>query len=312
MLVPDEMRKCVAFLYYRRSGQIKAAGTGFFVGWPTDGENAAMMLVTAHHVIDGIRRHSDDGDVLIRLNTTDGGSTLIAAAIDEWFHPRADLDCAVLFWQPPQEAHIDVRFWLLRTDHAAQFAQEGIGIGDEVFMVGLFRNHLGRDRNEPIIRVGNIAAMPTDPIQTQAYGEMRAVLVEARSIGGLSGSPVFVHLGFSRLREGQIMQWRPSDNTVGPFVLLGLVHGHWDALETQVDLLGDAKINMGVGIVVPIGDVIDAIRPTMEEAMRLATEEQAKRNAPTEDVAEDEFDRFEELARQVVNTPKQKPDEDAS
>jgi hypothetical protein len=85
---------------------------------------------------------------------------------------------------------VDYRGWYLGSSATDEVIEtEAIGIGDEVFMVGLFRNHLGRDRNEPIIRVGNIAAMPTDPIRSQVYGDMRAILVEARSIGGLSGSP---------------------------------------------------------------------------------------------------------------------------
>jgi hypothetical protein len=66
-----------------------------------------------------------------------------------------------------------------------------IGIGDAVFITGLFSHHPGKARNLRVIRVGNIAAMPDEPVKTQR-GEMEAYLIEARSLGGLSGSPVFV------------------------------------------------------------------------------------------------------------------------
>ena len=42
------------------------------------------------------------------------------------------------------------------------FKKEGIGLGDEVIISGLFVKHHGRQRNVPIIRVGNVAAMPEE------------------------------------------------------------------------------------------------------------------------------------------------------
>ena len=62
-------------------------------------------------------------------------------------------------------------------------AKEGIGPGEDVFVVGLFRRHTGRAQNIPIIRVGNLVAMPEEPVQT-ATGLQEAYLVELHSIGG--------------------------------------------------------------------------------------------------------------------------------
>src|SRR5262245_38299104 len=69
--VPDEIRKCVAFLTYRRgSGKEVAAATAFFVRLATelnDGRGFAY-LVTAAHVIDGIRdRHAREVNVRVNL-----------------------------------------------------------------------------------------------------------------------------------------------------------------------------------------------------------------------------------------------------
>ena len=55
-------------------------------------------------------------------------------------------------------------------------SERSIGIGDELFMTGLFINHFGANKNIPIVRVGNISAMPDEPIKTQKFGEIEAYL----------------------------------------------------------------------------------------------------------------------------------------
>ena len=76
-----------------------------------------------------------------------------------------------------------------------------VGVGDEVFITGLFSHHHGNHKNIPIVRTGNIASMPEEKIQTQNYLR-EAFLIEARSIGGLSGSPVFLNLGIVKKTQG--------------------------------------------------------------------------------------------------------------
>jgi hypothetical protein len=39
-----------------------------------------------------------------------------------------------------------------------------VGPGDEVFTIGLFSKMSGKGRNFPIVRTGNIAMMPSEPI----------------------------------------------------------------------------------------------------------------------------------------------------
>lgn len=314
--VPDSMRKAVVFLYCRVRGELRAAGTAFFVGWPVPEfpGNALGLLVTAHHVIAGIRGASDDGKALLRLNTKVGGATWAESSVDHWYQGDPSVDCAVLPWVPDPEMSVDYVGWHIGLSAAtnAVIEREGIGLGDEVFMVGLFRNHLGRDRNEPIIRVGNIAAMPTDPIKSPIYGDMRAILIEARSIGGLSGSPVFVHLGFARWREGQVMQ----AGAEMPFFFLGLMHGHWELPDAGPDrLLTDEpgeKINSGIGVVVPTDEVMRSIHPFMEEVAEVRSKQLAEENHPFPDSSLDEgkeFERFEDLARKLIQVPKKELDE---
>jgi len=88
---------------------------------------------------------------------------------------------------------------------------------------------------------------------------MEAYLVEARSLGGLSGSPVFVNLGFVRNVSGEV---KFASGGSGIFYLLGLMHGHWDRL-VPVTLASDEiqveSVNMGITIVAPAKKILEVI-----------------------------------------------------
>jgi hypothetical protein len=77
-----------------------------------------------------------------------------------------------------------------------QAKTEKTGPGDDVFMVGRFVNHEGRQRNTPSVRFGNISMLPDEPVahQSNTPREQISFAVEMRSIPGYSGSPVFVYL----------------------------------------------------------------------------------------------------------------------
>jgi hypothetical protein len=88
----------------------------------------------------------------------------------------------------------------------------------------MFVGRIGEQRNIPVLRIGTIAAMRDEPLRTQ-YGYHEAFLVEARSIDGLSGSPVCVHLPVGRLLPRN-MAFMPDPNhrELG-FYLAGMVLG---------------------------------------------------------------------------------------
>lgn len=277
MLVPDEIRKCVVFVSYKSKGVMVLAGTAFFVSVP--GSNPNIMypyLVTARHVIEGIKKNSIDGKVYIRVNLKDKPSINISSELTEWkCHPTLqNVDVAVFNAVPDMDT---VDFRTIPLSMAATpdvIAKENIGCGDEVFLTGLFSNHYGQQRNIPIIRIGNIACMPEEAVQTKALGAIDAYLIEARSIGGLSGSPVFVQTG--GIRRNVIKTGGLS------FYLLGLMHGHFDLMTQGIDnVLQDnyyaLTINMGIAIVIPVDKILEVInqpelveyRKQMDEAYRL-------------------------------------------
>lgn len=92
--------------------------------------------------------------------------------------------------------------------------------------------------------------MPEEKVATRKFGEIDAYLVEARSIGGLSGSPVFVMLGPHSRVDGNACFVNRA--TIG---LLGLMHGHFDLPEPLEDAVRDdfsqESVNVGIAIVVP-------------------------------------------------------------
>jgi hypothetical protein len=292
MLVPDEIRKCVAFLLYQTADGPKLAGTTFFVGVEhpeISGASVFGCAVTAKHVIEGIRRRSIDGKAYLRLNIRDASAQLVGTNLSDWrFHPsEASVDVAVLQIGLPEQ--IDHLFYPVASFVTDQLITElKIGIGEEVFLAGLFYGHFGTRRNTPIIRTGNIAAMPEEPVYTEDLGLIDAYLVEARSIGGLSGSPVFVHLGGVRpTDEGQLRFVR---SIYGIHYLLGLMHGHWDRPTTEHDTMvvdedRSETVNMGIGVVVPAKKILEVIhQPEFETLMQKRIDDLRKARSPTADI----------------------------
>jgi hypothetical protein len=267
MPVPDDIRKCVAFIGFQvADGTFRLAGSAWLVGdeVPTSGV-CWSYLVTAAHVVRSVRDLGCD-KIYIRFNLTTGTTGWLASALAEWyFHPTdAAVDVAVLRVGLPDTAdHLLYPLASFATEES--IARDGISVGDEVFLAGLFANHFGQQRNIPIVRVGNIAAMPEEHVITR-MGPIEAFLVECRSIGGLSGSPVFAHLGLVRYVDGKV-QFAQR----GPvFRLIGLMHGHWDvkeigsdAAKRDADVASIAKsVNMGIAIVVPAWKIYEVIKQT--------------------------------------------------
>jgi hypothetical protein len=163
--------------------------------------------------------------------------------------------------------------------------EEKIGTGDEVFMTGLFVHLAGKGRNIPIVRTGNLAMLPTERVPT-ALGDMDAYLIEARSIGGLSGSPVFVR---------ETINLKTGDDEflsgLGPIYLLGVIHGHWDIppdAKNDIRVVDETgSVNMGVAIVTPASKLLDVInQDELMEARRQAAEDRKRRQVkPTMDLA---------------------------
>jgi hypothetical protein len=120
---------------------------------------------------------------------------------------------------------------------------------------------------------------PREQIQID-LGYADVYLVEGRSIGGLSGSPVFVRnttcLKVERLDNSEELLFGNGGQTI----LLGLMHGHWDIDESQINNpqvihVGKQKgINLGIAIVVPAYKIYETLYQPALVAMRKEQEQQ--------------------------------------
>ncbi len=265
MKIHDDMVKCVAFILVgvqdEQTGKEirKPVATCFFVGVSTDNFFTDVYAITARHVIDGIR---SSGKGYIRFNRIDGGS------VDYGFDPHKCLeslssDVAVVVLRAPEGC--DFR-WIPMTSIATaeRLTKDDIGIGDEVFFVSLFSEFPGYERNQPILRFGNISLMPREKLHLRLSPgshpvPVSAYLVESISWGGESGSPAFVFLGVDR--AGYAIALRGGESHV---YLLGLVHGHYP-MKTEVDFTGDflgsatVDLNAGMAVVIPAQDIVDLL-----------------------------------------------------
>jgi hypothetical protein len=262
MRVPAEISKCVVFACMQSDRGYRLVGTAFLLGRDVDidGETcASYYMVTAKHVVAGAKRDSLDGKLWLRMNTREeGGMTLVETDLDHWISDEYDpyIDVAVCPFPFPEYNidHLALPESMIVTEEVIE--REIIGVGDAVFLTGLFVNHSGQQRNIPIVRSGAIASMPVERVKTSFGGypaEIDAYLIEVRSIGGLSGSPVFVHLPPIYVKDGGVMF---RTDGYGQQFLLGLVHGHWDVRQSSqdaiaLDNLQSEALNMGIAIAVP-------------------------------------------------------------
>lgn len=294
MRIPDFMLKSSAFVVSIASegseDEYDLESSGFLVGLPsTVGHgNSFFYFVTAAHVTDRIKSRSG-----IRVNLKRGGTEVIPVA--EWFkHPTdPNADVAVAVFRNKYEDY-DVEFMGEAVFRSREdLLRHDMGIGDEVWFPGLFTltQQESDQRNHPILRMGNLAMMPDKPVPTE-LGYMDAYLVEARSIGGISGAPVFCRRTVSLLwndsvaRAGESM--RAIHGITGEVHLIGMMHGHWDVDESQINQARleqkDGGVNMGVAIVVPMDKILETInQPALVERRADEEEKFRRRNAATMD-----------------------------
>jgi hypothetical protein len=282
MRIPKELLDAVVFLgSLQGAAQFVPEGTGFLVHLPIPDIPHLKFnyLVTARHVYEKL-----EPNIHIRVNQTNGGALEIAADGTHWFfHPQHGkgnyIDVAVMEW--PSLDGFDVRF----LSDATIFGKRGglqdehkIGLGDELFAVGLFASAVGLRRSMPIVRHGTMAMLPEDRVETARHGHIEAYLAEIRSFGGLSGSPVFARATVS-LNAGK---GNPRMDVHGPTGLLGLMHGHWHVAEGDVNAnefhgpVNAPGVNLGIALVIPAYLIMETLNHPELLARREASAAQAR------------------------------------
>ncbi|HXA29277.1 MAG TPA: serine protease [Candidatus Angelobacter sp.] len=243
--------KCSAFITTKTASGSTPVATAFLVR-PTPDETSNVYVVTARHCVEG----SDE--IYLRLNRMNREEGCDDLPISGHWRLHAADDIAVrrvTLGDEYDHAPLDVY------DFEALPSSYPVGVGDSVYMVSLFLQRPGVNRVLPIARFGNISALRDERVNVELSNgrtvDLDAYLIEARSWGGHSGSPVFVYL--QEGREEQHPTYLPGFGR-----LLGVVSGHYLSLEVA-RLRGnttplDVDINSGIAIVTPSEYVLDLIR----------------------------------------------------
>jgi hypothetical protein len=292
----------------RITGAGDLLGTGFLVKIPA-GEllpgKWISYLVTAHHVI--------ANQIEIAAEVPDAlsiGTLYPPKQVVDWRQPLPGVDLAVAPFPMP----LDMRFqanrleWFLPPDELPP-------LGAMIFYIGMFA-----PKNIPMARSGTVGAVMV-PMEIDGY-RYDAHLVDCRSYGGFSGSPCFVETPYTRI-DARI-KVKDVPETLAPLAsvtqLCGMFTAHYSD-EKAPDAEG-AVSRYGVGVMLRSDQIREALMTDDMQAERNKSEAEAaeaiKRATPSAEnasvVVDDEaseYERFEDLTRKLVNTPKAAPEKDS-
>lgn len=347
MIIPREVRNCVVYVGCRKyDGNFAIFGTGFFLTRHSDINSPAYTyLVTAKHVLDEIeKKHiQTETEIWLWVRLRDGQTKWIKTLLAQWIqHPDKTVDVAALGVSDFEGFFDHVSYPLYICLSPDDLFEMRMGVGHEVFITGLFLKHTGKRSLIPIVRVGNIAAMPEERIITE-FSPIEGVegyLIEARSTSGLSGSPVFIaHEASQRLEKivetlidhvrneamardlsRNFEDFKNRSNNYYYFnqptlYLLGIAHAHFDG----------ENINTGIAVVTPASKILEVLdQPMVKKREQELEEKKHKGEAATLDSLvtdetvegdSDEYavfteDDFERALRKVSRPKQRSPDKE--
>jgi hypothetical protein len=208
--IPGRLLDSVFYLYPTRDAARKgerAGGTGFFLSVPLDFDGKrndfiqSGLLAAEEHEPSILYAISNEHVVRVegchwaRINTNGlKRPAVVDLPLAAWQdHPDGDdiSVCAVGLSREYLYQAIPARMLLSKSSLAGPYIP--VGPGDDVFFVGRFVSYEGVSRNTPTVRFGNISMMPHEPVPRPGRPPQESFLIEARSLSGYSGSPIFVY-----------------------------------------------------------------------------------------------------------------------
>ncbi len=288
-----------------------AIGTGFLITVlsEADPETSYGYAVSAHHVIDG-ERH-----VEVQVpNPFANGELYPPVTVEDWRQPLPDVDLALAPIGPAPE-----QTWsAMRLEHHLIPNEVVLApmLGGRVYYVGILT-----PLDRPMVRSATIGALDQSGVRYQQMYDFPVHLVDCRSYGGFSGSPCFVESSFAVLHPSPVPG--ALANRVGEQLdeLMGDLH-HWVGLcgmfvAHLTDDASNISSEYGVGVMLRGNEIREALMTDENKAERSQWDEQIAarpKAGPTLKLTkagadEDEFGRFEDLTRKLVNTPKPEVDE---
>jgi hypothetical protein len=280
--------------YKDGKGNYQLAGSGFWISRPGPEDikdiHRPAYFVTAKHVIAQIKKESSDKGVWLRLNTKAHGQTWYRTPLACWISDPDDESVDLAILKIGIDGTFDHVTWPLElcvlkdSLDVVTTGDRMVELGDELCFAGLFYPHNGERRNIPIVRIGNVAALRTEPVLNRDGVPMDVYLVESRSLGGLSGSPVFIDIITAKTvrppSHGFFAAAYPA-NSPTRFKLFGVIHGHFgnDVESDAIVNEGEQAIgvNFGIVMVIPAEKINEVLKQYTEEE-RLEAEDARKRS----------------------------------
>jgi hypothetical protein len=267
--IDDEDLNCIVYIYDtvdNAKAGARTGGSGFLVRHPSIDPSVDFgYIVTNRHIIKGDKIKGIQPATVVRLNTIDGKVDCLPIRESDWISKdNCDLAaCQISFRDLHQYRLNSIPIGRFLTPEIIK--DEFIGPGDEIYMLGRFVNHEGRQQNTPCARFGFLAMMPGEPIYhpSNQPREQISFLADIKSIAGYSGSPVFVFDLRYHVFGSNIFQRLPR-----PPWLLGIDWGN---------ILDQKEANTGLAGVVPAWYLLDLLNcPTFSEQRAIANEQLQK------------------------------------
>jgi len=208
----QKIKKSVGFIYKKTNDEFQVSGTGFFVSVKSERvpTKSHMYFVTAKHVLQ--KSNGELNEIALRLNTFDDHSHLTILSNDKlhfYTHKEDDVDIVVFPCRPNVKTYdyIPVNSDIISTKDIIE--KEKIKEGTNILFSGLFSNHVGTQKNQPIVRFGKTSLISDEKILWDVDDTPAKMvdlyLMECQSYGGNSGSPVFFDLErFNQTDKNQI------------------------------------------------------------------------------------------------------------
>jgi len=190
--VPQHVIDSVFYLYANGQDAIDGktpGGTGFVASVTEFAYNRSFEF---HYGVTNWHVSCQAGCSVIRLNRLDGECDIVEKGPEDWHFIAGRQDVAVVALDLDRRVH---KTGSVNTSlFAAKPSMRQLSVGDDVFMLGLFVDHVGTTTNNPSARFGHISMMPdahaTIEQPTTYRGE--SFVLDLHSRTGYSGSPVFV------------------------------------------------------------------------------------------------------------------------
>lgn len=266
-------------------------------------------VVTADHVV-----ANHEGIELEVPDRANNGKLFDPIPAEPFVQSLDDVDLAMSVFP----THLVPRYQETRIEH---FVPEGhVGpLGGEIYYLGIFA---GPD--VPMARSGTLGTIDV-PIEKTDNGRQYRYsgdLVDCRSYGGFSGSPCFSVLNYAALDtpakvpdEFVPVRADGSRPELVPVAAVASFCGVFVAHYDDPPAGRDVESKYGVGVMLPC-DYVRMVLTSDEAKQRQADAdaEWLRRKAaegpqPQDAGAQDEFERFEDLTRKLVQTPKPPPED---